>query len=172
MFCPNCGVKIINPNQNFCIKCGTKIQITSEAPQLRPERSHSTKVNANYSISQKTPTKIERSSGSYSNKCFGYAIASIALVIFGIIFSGPILFFRLFGRGSVLIMIIFVMVIILIHIVGLIFGILSRTNSTKAKTLDPENVIGKLGSVFGIIGIVLNAIALGISLVIFPFLIF
>ncbi len=173
MFCPNCGVKIINPNQNFCIKCGSKIQITSDDPQLRPERSHSTLGNKNYSISQKKPTKIEGSSTTYSNKCLGFAIASIALLVFGIIFSGPMVFFGiLLGRMSVIIIIIIIIIIISIHIVGLTFGILSRTNQKKAEKLEPENVVEKLGSVFMIFGIILNIIAIGITLVVFPFLIF
>ena len=33
MFCPICGEELKDPNQKFCKYCGSKIQITSEAPK-------------------------------------------------------------------------------------------------------------------------------------------
>jgi hypothetical protein len=48
--------------------------------------------------------------------------------------------------------------------VGLIFAIVSRVNNKKTGELEPKNPLRVVGSVFGIFGIVLNAIPLAIIL--------
>ncbi|MFW9972960.1 MAG: hypothetical protein ACFFDF_22435, partial [Candidatus Odinarchaeota archaeon] len=48
----------------------------------------------------------------------------------------------------------------IVHVVGLIFGIASRTSSSTAKATEPESSILKAGNVIGIIGLILNSILL------------
>lgn len=56
--------------------------------------------------------------------------------------------------------------------VGLIFGILSKEKSVKADKLEPINAFQQVGNVFGIIGIIINVIALVVISLVFPFLLF
>jgi uncharacterized membrane protein len=55
---------------------------------------------------------------------------------------------------------------IILNITGLIFGILSRTNCSKARRFELENTLEKVGGVFGVFGIVLNSIPVVVVLII------
>ncbi|MFX1275391.1 MAG: zinc ribbon domain-containing protein [Promethearchaeota archaeon] len=166
MFCSNCGVEIKIPNQRYCYNCGTALTIISETPQLRTERTQ----YRSHTISQKIPgyTYIPVSKplpdDPYRNSryCLGFALVSIALVILGIIISGPIIIFRLYIVGFI--------ICLAINVVGLIFGILSKLKSIKADKMEPDNAVQQVGNVFGIIGIIINVIVIVVILLVFPFL--
>jgi hypothetical protein len=82
--------------------------------------------------------------------------------LFILIFS---LFFFDFNR-----MIVELIIITIIHVVGVVFGIVSRVNGQKARNLDPENAAEKVGSLFGLGGIIINAVALVLAPIIYPIL--
>ena len=74
------------------------------------------------------------------------------------------------------ILMVLIIIFIAIHIAGIIFGVLSRIYSAKARELEPVNNLEKVGSIFGILGIIGNTILLIVSIivaiVIFTFLFF
>jgi len=180
MFCSYCGAQIINPNQKYCHQCGKVIEknIISKVPQSNPEKtqytprvaSESSKGSMNLSAIQNVAIKEEGRPGTLSIKSFVFALVSIGIVIFSVILGGGVfLSFRIFGvRGPVftIMRIIIWIIVIAIQFLGLMFSIQSRKNSKKAKNIEPYNILERLGRVFGIIGIVVNAIAIGASLLI------
>ena len=52
------------------------------------------------------------------------------------------------------------MVPLILHVIGLVFSILSKVNSRKARTFEGENGLQKAGSIISVFGIVLNVIFL------------
>ncbi len=99
-----------------------------------------------------------------SRRCLGYAITSIVLAIIGIIISGPIIRFGWYIVGFI--------ICLATNVVGLIFGILSKQKSVKADKTEPINTYQQVGNVFGIIGMIINLIALVVISLVFPFLLF
>lgn len=189
MFCSNCGEEIKDPNQGFCPSCGTKIGTISEAPQLETERSpyesQSTPAYSDFAVSQQKPVqrpvqrpvqmpvqKPEIVGGSipHSIICFIFSLISLFLPLFTFIFGfnlfvsstlGPVppTFQRLLFNTTL---------IIVLHIVGLVFAIVSRAQSGKAGRTERENGLEKVGSVFAIFGIIINAILLGLIALAIP----
>ena len=159
MFCPNCGEKLESQDQKFCPSCGSTISLTPtpDAPQLTPSTVSSISVNA---------TKVG-GPGPYSKKVLYFACVSIVFVIVGFVleyysfirFIMPLYMFPNLPGGPVL-----WIVALVFQAVGLIFAIVSRVSNKKAGELEPKNPLRMVGSVFGIFGIVLNAIPLAIIL--------
>ena len=95
--------------------------------------------------------------GPHSKRCFAFAIVSLGLVGVAYFYGGSNLFssfspyYYSFGLVGFI-------TTIIVHIAGLVFGILSRTNSSKAGRIEPINTLEKVGSVFGVFGIVINSI--------------
>ena len=180
MFCPNCGSKLTKPNQSFCSICGRKIEDTLEITQLRTEiprqvstnKSQSTLESTYLPISQQKSVIKEGRPGPYSKKCFGFALASIGLAIAGLsVGSGSMMFSMISRFGNALNGFGFVpglIIAIVLNTIGLIFGIISRVNSSKARELEPVNTLEKIGSVFAIFGIITNAILIALGLIIAP----
>ena len=135
MFCPNCGSELTDPNQVFCMKCGSKIEATLEIPKLRIEiprlvstnTSQSTLESTYLPISQQKSMVKEGRPGPYSKKCFGFALASIGLSIVGLsVGSGSMIFPMISGFGNALNGFGFgvgLIIAIVLNIIGLIFGI-------------------------------------------------
>jgi len=169
MFCQNCGEKIESKEQKFCASCGSATSITPDAPQLKVEENQvpvpvkSVPVYDSKTINVGGP-------GPHSKKTFAFAIVSLALGGVGFAFGG-IYFFRMFSPfyyyfyTDAFLGFIALIVAVILNVTGLIFGILSRTNCSKARTSEPVNTLEKVGSVFGIFGIVLNSIPVGVILV-------
>lgn len=166
MFCPNCGIELKILNQKFCHNCGSNLTIISETPQLRSEKAQPLNIPKSQPTSGYTyiPVSKPLPDDPYPNsrKCLGFGIASIATVIQGIIISGPIIIFRLYIVGFI--------IFLAVNVVGLIFGIISKQKSVKADRIEPDNAVQQFGNVFGIIGIILNTIAIVVTFLIFPFL--
>ena len=172
MFCPNCGVELNIPLQNFCYNCGTKIPIISKVHQTEPE-----------DIMQKTPVKIEKGPGSHSKKCLAFALISLGIGLFAYYFGSNVIGYMVFRtmfkfpyfnydeRTVKTVLRILIIIFIFLHIFGLYLGILSRKESKKAGDLEPINSVERAGSVFSILGIIANIIALVVS-VIFAFIVF
>ena len=169
MFCPNCGEKLETPNQRFCASCGSEIQTTShpdvpQVPVLAPA-PEPTPVPARPVPVHGSKIVKAQGLGTHSKKCFAFSLVSIGFFVAGFAFGGTILlrfilpyyFFPFFGGG-----IIMWIIAIVLHLVGFIFGILSRVNSSKARNLEASHALEKVGSVFGVFGIVLNVLPMAI----------
>lgn len=166
MFCPNCGERLESKEQRFCASCGSEIQTTSppEAPPS-PVEEIQTPAPAPAStlhVYDSQPIKVQ-GLGAHSKKCFTFSLLSIGFFIAGLIFGAisilrfilPLYFFPFFyyAGGPVMWIIAFVL-----HLIGFIFGILSRVNSSKARKLEASHALEKVGSVFGVFGIILNVL--------------
>ncbi len=161
MFCPNCGEKLESPDQRFCASCGSNIQTTPppEAPQLPPEVQVPTPTSS-VPVYDSKPAKVQ-GLGTHSKKCFSFSLVSIGLFVAGFIFGGTILlrfilpyyFFPFFFGGPIM-----WIIAIVLHIAGFIFGILSRVNSSRARNTEASHALEKVGSVFGVFGIILNVL--------------
>ena len=171
MYCPNCGENLREPNQRFCHNCGSKLSNNSEAFQITSERDQYTQITLKPSrqvytdvpdIQQKPVGKGRV--GRHSKKCLGFAITSLGIAAVGFYIAFIVyMFLRLWiFDPSITRRIIWWTVIASIHLVGLTFGSSSRTHSKHAKNLEPVNTVEKVGSALGIVGIIINAIAMGI----------
>ena len=183
MFCANCGAELGDPNQRYCQSCGSEVQRISETEQAtvinQPTSTPYTPppVQSNYTPVTTQPLIKTGGAGTHSKKCLGYALTSIGIAVASMIIGGGIFLYPLifglfyYGGGITITRIIGMIVILLLYAVGLIFGSLARTNSKKAGSIEPINAVNKVGSVFAVFGIVINAIGLGISFII-PWVIF
>ncbi len=171
MYCPNCGEYLREPNQRFCHNCGSKLSDNSEDFQMASERDQYVKTSLKASeqvytdvpVIQQKPV-VKGGVGTHSKKCLGYAITSIAIAAVGFYIGFIIFMFsrRWIYNPSMVRRIIWWIIIASIHLVGLMFGSSSRTHNKHAKNLEPVNAVEKVGSALGIIGIIINVIAIGI----------
>ena len=164
MFCPNCGEKIDNQNQKFCTSCGSEIPFISEILPLKAERSQIPSAN----IQQKTPVYQSKSvktgrPGQNSIMCIVFAVTSIVLAVIGFNVGGfnffryfiPLDIFPYFSSGLV-----GWIIALILNIVGIVLGILSRIFGGKAEDLEPPNILEKFGSIISVFGIIINGISL------------
>ncbi|MFX0179770.1 MAG: zinc-ribbon domain-containing protein [Candidatus Hodarchaeota archaeon] len=173
MYCPNCGEYLRESNQRFCHNCGSKLTDNFEAFQITSERDQHTQTTLKPSsqvitdvpeIQQKPVVKGRV--GTHSKKCLGFAITSLAIAAIGFYIAFYVYMFSkigIFDPSMIMVRrIIWWTVIASIFLVGLSFGSSSRTHSKHAKNLEPVNAVEKVGSVLGIFGVIINAIAMGI----------
>jgi len=178
MYCPNCGEYLREPNQRFCHNCGSKLSNNSEAFQIESERDQyahtalkpSQQIYTEVPVIQQKPVMKGRV-GTHSKKCLGFAITSIAIAAVGFYID-----FIIFTLSRIWIYdpvmsrrIMWWTIIASVHLVGLAFGSSSRTHSKHAKNLEPVNSVEKVGSAFGIIGVIINALAMGIFFILLLF---
>ena len=157
MYCPNCGEKIPVVSQNFCPNCGSELPKISEEPQLRSENSQGKSTARSESIGYIIQEqKMHVAPGLYSRKCLRFALSSF---IMGIITAaiGLFIIIILFIVGSI--------ILLIVHIIGLRFGILAKKHSKEAAKIEPPNSAEKAGSVFAVFGIIINAILMVIDLI-------
>ena len=166
MYCPKCGEKLESQNQEFCPSCGSEILSTliPEAAQVQTEENQvsTSSTVSSVPVSESKPIKVE-GPGFYSKMVFTFALLSIVLAVIGFVFEFlkvlrdviPIYIFPNLPGGPVL-----WIVALVLHSIGLIFAILSRVFSSKAGKCEMQNTLKKVGSVFGVIGIVQNVIPL------------
>ena len=171
MFCQNCGAELTDESQKFCQSCGSEIHESPEEIQKAPEPTPESPISSPTPsleptpISTKKPISVET---PYSKKTLIFSIVSLAvavitmIVAFNIFILGRFMPFTLFSNGLNIPRIIG---IVSFYILGLVFGIVSRTNSSKADA-EPENTMEKIGSVLGILGIIINAIPMVITIII------
>ncbi len=145
MYCPHCGTNLDDNALNFCPNCGSQI-------------SNIVETQSKIDIIPPVQT-IEKNVGRpnpHSNKCLGFALASlimaIATAVIGLI---VIIILRIIGS----------IILLIIHIVGLNLGLSAKKHCKKAADLEPSNPVEKTGSVFVIFGIVINTILLVVDII-------
>jgi hypothetical protein len=173
MFCPNCGEELRISNQRFCHNCGFEIPSMFDTPPRSTVKYQREPIIKNQRTVQYPPPVISKQkpvisggAGKHSKLCLGFSLASLGLSIFSLIIAfGFFLitqiyyFYYVFSYS----MIIGMIVDMALAVTGLVFGILSKSNLKKARFSESVNSLQKAGSVLGVIGIVLNAIALGLA---------
>jgi len=169
MFCPNCGEKLGIESQNYCQNCGSEILEKSQTFQAKSQT-----LQTKYGLDQERttssaipvtqyPTNVKREGepGSYSKICLGFGIVSLVIGVISFNFGSS------FVLNSIYLNYIFVRRVFIglsvVHIVGIIFGIVSKVNGGKAKGLEPESSILKAGSTMGVIGIIINSLLISIA---------
>jgi len=171
MFCQNCGEKM-NKDQNFCTSCGSDISNTpdaAQAPQLKVEKNKVPSPVKSVPVYESKPINVG-GPGPHSKKTLSFAIVSLVLGGVGFAFGGTF-FMRLISPFyyyySPFYSFGYIGLIVggILNVTGLIFGILSRTNCSKARKTEPVNTLEKVGSVFGIFGIIVNSIPVVVLLV-------
>ena len=172
MFCPNCGVELLENSQNFCHKCGTNIDlIVSKVPKYEPERIQKTpqpQSSIPIPIPQYRSTKPLPQSGpmgKYSKLCLGLSIGSllIGIITFMVGYNiyrmayfdyPPSLDYSIIGR---------LIFILLLRITGLLMGIFAKVYGVKAERFEPFNEGEKAGSTIIIFAILINALGIFLS---------
>lgn len=182
MYCPNCGVKLTNSNQKFCHNCGTELMEMVEVAEPQkdfyqvknPQPKEFIQPSPDYQLYEQKQVKISGSPGSYSKKSLGYSIASLGLLLLGLNIGTTFrsYLYYLTYIGSQNIMVATLIAIVIINGIGLGFGVFGTSNSKKARFNESHNGMEIVGRIFGIIGIVLNAIAFLLVAFIAPFFIF
>ncbi len=173
MFCQNCGEKLESKEQKFCASCGSVISNNPDAPDAPKAPKLKAEENQVSSPVKSVPvyeSKIVNigGPGPHSKKTFAFAIVSLALGGVGFALGGTY-FMRLFSPYPYYYYYPFGPLALIVggilNVTGLIFGILSRTNCSKARKTEPVNTLEKVGSVFGIFGIIINSIPVVVLLV-------
>jgi DNA-directed RNA polymerase subunit RPC12/RpoP len=169
MFCPNCGEKLGIESQNYCQNCGSEIleksqtfQAKSQTPQAKYGLDQERTTSSAIPVTQ-YPTHVKREGepGSYSKICLGFGIVSLVIGVISFNIGSPIVLNSIY-MNYIFVRRVFIGLSV-VHIVGIIFGIVSKVNSRKAKGLEPESSILKAGSTMGVIGIVINSLLMAIA---------
>jgi DNA-directed RNA polymerase subunit RPC12/RpoP len=165
MFCSNCGEKLIDEDQNYCHKCGTEIFPTAKAPDYKPERLQAVSPQKIYYVPIDQQRQRQKGlPGKYSKLCLGLALISI-FIGFGTLIFGynyfRYIYYPYYNRARIAVPI----GILLLRVAGLILGIFSKLNGSKAEGIEPYNDVEKAGSILAIFGIIINAVGLFLSLV-------
>ena len=165
MFCSNCGENLIATDQKFCHNCGTEVLATSKATDHKTERIQNVSApKISYvPVKQQKQPKMGRP-GKYSKLCLEFALVSIAIGIVTLIIGYNTYRFFFSPYNNYIGRLVVSIVILLLRGGGLILGVFSKVNSSKAQIIEPYNDIEKAGSIFGIMGIIINAIGLFLSL--------
>lgn len=165
MFCSNCGENLIAPNQKFCHNCGTEVLVTSNATGYKTERiQHETKPQIIYVPTKRQEQLQKGSPGKYSKFCLGLALGSIIIVIVSLIIGYSYFRYFYYPSYNYIPRLAVSIVILLLRVGGLIMGVYSKFFSSKAVILEPYNDTEKTGIIFGILGIITNAIGIYFSI--------
>ncbi len=164
MYCQNCGEKLEIKNQRFCQNCGNKIQIISETPQLGIEDDQYKITPASPPVYQIIEQKSVKKGSTSSNSkiCLGFGIISLVIATFAFNFGTTILMNPVISYYFLMRRVLIGLTIV--NILGIIFGIISKLYSEKAKEMEPESSILKAGNIIGFIGIIFNAILVVIAI--------
>ena len=143
----------------FCQYCGNNIQSTSEAVSVPPTSTYTAPaVTSQIFIEDTSP-------GPHSKKCLAFSIVSLAMVVATLEIGSSLRLFYILGMPLPL-FITGLVINIIINIMGLMFGIFSRTNGKEAAKSEPDNTVEKIGSIFAIFGIIGHSILLIVGVII------
>jgi len=164
MFCSNCGERLIATNQRFCHNCGTEVLTTSKATDYKTERIQYVSAPKIYYAPVKQQRQLQMGSpGKYSKLCLGLALSSIVIGIVSLIIGYNFYRFFYWPSYNIIVRLVVLIVVLLLRVGGLIMGVFSKVNSSKAEIFEPYNDVEKVGSIFGIFGIIVNSIGLFLS---------
>jgi hypothetical protein len=181
MYCSECGAEI-SENQKFCQECGAELNIASdsiqekavneEKPTETEKKEYQREVEP-YNLEVKDVSEGVR--GPDSKKALGFSLPSIGLGVAGLIMGIGIRFILFLASVTsssppIPFLIINITVTFILLGLGLIFGIVSQSYASTAEVVDGENTLQKLGKIFSIIGIILNAVVGAIVLIFIPFI--
>lgn len=160
MSCPSCGAQLEISNQHFCQKCGSELPGFSKSSELEQKSSLSPENQKFYQLQQKS-VRLSYSR-HLSKRCLGFGIVSLILAVITFNMGSSLIMepsvFYFLSRQNVFIS------ISLAHLVGLMFGIVSRIFSKRAKMSEPSNTAMKAGSTLGSLGLILNIILMIVAL--------
>jgi len=165
MFCSECGEKLFAKNQKFCQNCGTEVLVASKTPDYKTERiQYVTAPKIHYAPVKQQQQLQKGRPGKYSKLCLGLALASIVIGIASLIIGYN--YYRIFYLPYDIFLgrIVYSIGILLLRVAGLILGVFSKVNGSKAEMFEPYNDMEKAGSIFAILGIMTNAVGLFLSL--------
>jgi hypothetical protein len=169
MFCQNCGAELTDEGQKFCQSCGSEIQDSSEETPETPEPTSEPPASSPVPVVAPTPISTEKFvSGEtpYSKRVLGFAIASLIIGITTMIVAFNVFIIRRVAPPYTLgISIPVIIGIVSFYILGFIFGIVSRSNVSRADA-EPENTIAKIGGVFGVFGIIINIVPMVVTIIV------
>ena len=165
MFCSECGEKLIATDQKFCHNCGTEVLTSSKATEHRSERvQYVSPPKIHYAPVKQQPRLEKGRPGKYSKLSLEFAIISIVIGFVTIIIGYNFYRYLFYPYENIIGRVLVSIVILLLRVGGLILGVLSKVNSSKAEIYEPYNDIEKAGSIFAILGIIINAMGLTLSL--------
>ncbi|NHJ19420.1 MAG: zinc ribbon domain-containing protein [Candidatus Lokiarchaeota archaeon] len=168
MFCPNCGEKLDNPNQKFCAHCGSEIQVTPSSEAFEGYNATQTPVVKTSSPPPVPATPVydvkpvkPKGTGSYSRKSLAYALIWPIFFVIAFYLGFIFMIFRSFSYSPYMPRNPFLWIVpFVLHLVSLLFSIVSKVNSSKARIYEDRNGLQQAGSIISVFGIVLNAIFL------------
>jgi len=177
MFCSNCGVELQVASQKFCHNCGmevfTSVKTTSykaepvqpAAPpkvQYAPIRPQYAPVKPQYAPVR----QIQRGApGKFSKLCLGLAISSIVIGVVSLVIGYNSMMFFMYPYYNIGRRVVLLIILLFMRIGGLIMGVFSKINSSKAEIFEPFNDVERAGSIFSIFGIIINGIGLFLSFI-------
>ena len=165
MYCSKCGEKLSDPNQNFCHNCGNEIISYPKTASYKTETSYKTERPQTEPPVYYVPVKYSRQiqkglPGKNSKLCLGLAIASISIGIVSLMigYTSQMRFYYPYDNINKFLSM--MIINIFLRTGGLILGIFSKYNSSKAELSEPYNDFEKVGSIIGIMAIIINALGL------------
>lgn len=164
MYCYHCGEKLVNEEQVFCQNCGAKISPKPTPPEYKPINTQVVAPSKSVYVPVRQQTQIQRGlPGKYSKSCLYLALGSVLIGIVSIVL-GYNLLYRFYHPYNYVIRLNIAILMLLARIGGLIMGVFSRINSSKAALFEPYNDSERAGSILAVLGIIVNAIGLFLSL--------
>ena len=180
MFCSNCGENLLATNQRFCHNCGSEVLAPSKATFYNTERIQNVPApriqnvpipriqNAPAPRPLYAPVKQQGQlqmgrPGKFSKLSLWLALGSIVIGIVSLIIGYNLNRFSYYPSYYSVGRLVAMIIILLLRVGGLIMGVFSKVNSSKAEIFEPYNDVEKAGSILGIFGILINSIGLFLS---------
>ncbi|MFW9865248.1 MAG: hypothetical protein ACFFEN_04045 [Candidatus Thorarchaeota archaeon] len=165
MYCSNCGKSISDEefqrNGAFCDNCAGTVATPEKPTQVEKTTPVEQKT---YQVTPQRPI-VEGKPGRYSKKAMIFGVLSIVFLIIGLSIGGymrnytmPFIYYYSYSMiffGSLMVTI--------MHIVGLVFGVTANKNKKRANMYEHGNPIKTIGGIFGLNGIVFNAISMALA---------
>ncbi|MFX1281746.1 MAG: hypothetical protein ACFFA3_20525 [Promethearchaeota archaeon] len=164
MYCYHCGERLVNEEQTFCQNCGARIHKNGPTTEYKPKATQVMVPPKTVYVPVRPQPQIQRGlPGRYSKLCLYLALGSVLIGVLSIVF-GYNLLYRFYYPYNYLIRLNIAVVMLLARIGGLIMGVFSRINSSKATLFEPYNDSERAGSIIAVLGIIANSIGLFLSL--------